>query len=493
MTDAFHVAISAAPQPVPQSGSTVRVNAPLVAGVVSGPPGLRTTTSPTSQSDEDAPGVPRSGITKYIIGGVAVAALAVVGGVVFMRKGDKPLESVRGSDDCSTGRDAEPSNRGARRSRRTRTSDGDRSGNDEARGCGDTRRHESVCRAFVFGEARGDRDHGCHQARLQPPVHVRKGRQQEVQSGMSMMKRHARAASIALVLFATAAHADVTKQDCVDANTKAQALQRDGKLRAAKEPLLVCASSSCPAIVRDDCTQQLDALNRKLPTLLFEVKDAKGNDVTAVTIMMDGQLLTDRVGAAAIPIDPGEHTFTFTFAGSPPVTKHFLLREGDKDRRERVVFGGATAPVQQPPHEPPVTTSKPPPPVETAPRAEVTGDVRVHFQQPEPTYSGATETWTLRDHDGKAICQLPCTQSVGPSSGYFMDAVVSRNGGEVVHQSLRIDIPDSLDRLPGSRGATRLETRIWQSDCCSRTGRCWCGGTWRRGDLDRDLFLGERY
>jgi len=263
------------------------------------------------------------------------------------------------------------------------------------------------------------------------------------------MKRRAGYAMLAVALSTMAAHADVTKQECVDANMKGQSLQRDGKLRAAKEALLVCASASCPAMVRDDCTQQLDALNRKLPSILFEVKDAEGNDVTAVTIMMDGQPLTDHVGAAALPIDPGEHTFTFTMAGASPVSKHFLLREGDKDRRERIVFSGAPPPVQPSTHETPVTVS-PTPPIENAPRANMSGSVRVHFQQPEPTYSGATETWTLRDHDGKAICQLPCTQSVGSSSGYFMDAVVSRNGGEVVHQTLRINVPDSLDRLPGS-------------------------------------------
>jgi serine/threonine protein kinase len=92
MAEAFHAAISVAPQQVPQSGSTVRVNAPLVAGVVSAS-GLRTTTSPTSQSDDDTvAGAPRSSITKYIIGGAAVAALAVVGGVMFMRKEEKPHE-----------------------------------------------------------------------------------------------------------------------------------------------------------------------------------------------------------------------------------------------------------------------------------------------------------------------------------------------------------------------------------------------------------------
>jgi hypothetical protein len=77
-------------------------------------------------------------------------------------------------------------------------------------------------------------------------------------------------AMLAVALSAMPAHADVTKQDCVDANMKGQSLQRDGKLRAAKEALLVCASASYPATVRDDCTQQLDALNRKLPSILFE-------------------------------------------------------------------------------------------------------------------------------------------------------------------------------------------------------------------------------
>ena len=119
------------------------------------------------------------------------------------------------------------------------------------------------------------------------------------------MKRHVRRTLLVACMLgaATPASADVTKQDCVDANTKAQSLQRDGKLRAAREALLVCASATCPAMVKDDCTQRLDALDRKQPSVLFEVKDGEGNNVTAVTIMMDGQLLTEHVGAAAIPMD----------------------------------------------------------------------------------------------------------------------------------------------------------------------------------------------
>jgi serine/threonine-protein kinase len=93
--DAFHGAISVAPHQVQQphsSGSTLRVNAPLVA-VVASAPGLRTTTSPTSQSEDDAPGVPQSSIMKYIIAGVAVAALTTVGVLFVLRRDSKPLES----------------------------------------------------------------------------------------------------------------------------------------------------------------------------------------------------------------------------------------------------------------------------------------------------------------------------------------------------------------------------------------------------------------
>jgi hypothetical protein len=57
-------------------------------------------------------------------------------------------------------------------------------------------------------------------------------------------------------------------------------------------------------MVRDDCTQRLDELNRQLPTIVFDGKDAAGGDVIAVSVTVDGRLLTERLDGAPLEVDP---------------------------------------------------------------------------------------------------------------------------------------------------------------------------------------------
>jgi hypothetical protein len=139
-----------------------------------------------------------------------------------------------------------------------------------------------------------------------------------------------------------------TKDECIDANRQAQSLRRTGKLHAAQAALLVCVNPTCPAPVVDDCTSRLDEVQRVMPSLVFEVQDSAGKDVTKVTVTIDGMPFASTLDGTALPADPGEHTFAFEVAGQPPVTQQLVLHEGDKGRREHVVVGGgapAIAPV----------------------------------------------------------------------------------------------------------------------------------------------------
>lgn len=156
------------------------------------------------------------------------------------------------------------------------------------------------------------------------------------------------AAAFWLVSTGSRAEADAAKDQCVDANAKAQDLRREGKFSAAREQLRQCTAASCPAMVRNDCTKRLDELENAQPTIAFEAKDASGSDVSAVKVTVDGQPLADNLDGTALQVDRGSHVFTFTVAGSPPVTRTFVLTEGDKGRREKIVLGGA-APTPVPP------------------------------------------------------------------------------------------------------------------------------------------------
>jgi hypothetical protein len=152
--------------------------------------------------------------------------------------------------------------------------------------------------------------------------------------------------AFALALASAPATADLTKDQCIDADTQAQTLRRGGKLTATREQLLKCGDPSCPALVRDDCSRRLDELERAQPTILFEAKDGAGRDVVGVKVSMDGQPLAESLGGTALKVDPGPRSFTFTAPGLSPLTQTFVIREGEKERRERVVLG---APVESAP------------------------------------------------------------------------------------------------------------------------------------------------
>ncbi len=151
-----------------------------------------------------------------------------------------------------------------------------------------------------------------------------------------------------------------TKQQCVDANTQAQTLRTNGKLASAAEQLRICANAACPQIVRDDCTERLDQIIQLQPTIDFSVRDVNGQDLADVAVDVDGKRLTDKLKGSPMPIDTGDHAFTFTAPGHAPLTKHFLIHAGEKDRREAIVLGAATG----------AATSSSPSTIATAPPAE---------------------------------------------------------------------------------------------------------------------------
>jgi hypothetical protein len=106
---------------------------------------------------------------------------------------------------------------------------------------------------------------------------------------------------------------------------------------------LICSAPSCPADIRAECLRRVAETNVAIPTIVFEAKDASGNDLSAVKVSMDGQTLAERLEGPALSIDPGVHVFTFETSGQPAVQKQFVIREGEKDRRERITVGALAA------------------------------------------------------------------------------------------------------------------------------------------------------
>lgn len=160
-----------------------------------------------------------------------------------------------------------------------------------------------------------------------------------------------------LLTSATALAAPPTKEQCIAANEAVQYLREAHALKSAREKLLICVSEACPAPVRQDCARRLDEVERLMPSLALEVKDARGSDVVGVKITMDGQPLAAATGTA-IELDPGEHAFVFEAPGMTRVDKTLVAVEGVKGRRESIRMDWPFMPVKIPPA--PTPTSGPP-------------------------------------------------------------------------------------------------------------------------------------
>jgi serine/threonine-protein kinase len=151
--------------------------------------------------------------------------------------------------------------------------------------------------------------------------------------------------SFAAIVLATAprAVADVTKEQCVEADTNAQTLRREGKFVEARKTLAVCSAEQCPPLVRDDCTRQIEALEELQPTVVFDAKDPAGADLSSVRVSVDGRPVVEKIDGAPIAVDRGEHHFTFETAGRPSVTVTLIIKEAEKERRVSVIVGTETA------------------------------------------------------------------------------------------------------------------------------------------------------
>ncbi|HMR07180.1 MAG TPA: hypothetical protein PKA88_15460 [Polyangiaceae bacterium] len=161
-------------------------------------------------------------------------------------------------------------------------------------------------------------------------------------------------ACVALLIAAPAAAQDIDASACVDAHTSAQKFRADGKLRAARQQLLLCAQQACPAIARNDCTSWLNEMDKEQPSIVFRAKRADGNDAVEVQVLMDGEKLADRLEGRAIGVDPGPHQFRFELAGHEPVDRQVVVIVGEKNRAITVEFeesakgpGGPAAPEPQ--------------------------------------------------------------------------------------------------------------------------------------------------
>ena len=160
------------------------------------------------------------------------------------------------------------------------------------------------------------------------------------------------------------------KLDCPSASEEGQRLRDQKKLRDARGLFQRCAASSCPAIVRRDCSVWLSEVESSMPTVVVAVVDENDIDITDAEVAIDGEIVSTKLDGSAIEVDPGPHEFRATASGRMPATVPVVARVGERNRIVRIKFarklGNAAASTSAP--EPrPAPTSVPLPSPYTPP------------------------------------------------------------------------------------------------------------------------------
>lgn len=188
------------------------------------------------------------------------------------------------------------------------------------------------------------------------------------------MRRAAVAVAASAVLLAASTRASAMdadeKESCITAAENGQELRDDQKYRLAHDAFSRCARETCPTVVRQDCTQWLEELEDKSPTVVIGAQDGDGHDLTEVTVSIDTFPLVSRLDGRPVNVDPGAHVIRYEAAGFAPVEESLVIAGGEKNRLVGARFASR------------VHTGAPPPPLAAtaAPRplAEPTADPAAH-------------------------------------------------------------------------------------------------------------------
>jgi hypothetical protein len=133
---------------------------------------------------------------------------------------------------------------------------------------------------------------------------------------------------LALVVRISPARAD---DACAAAYEESQVARSEGRLRAAHRELGACTRAECADFIRVDCAHWLAEVEAAQPTIVLRATDGD-QEVTDVTLELDGEATATQLDGKAVAVDPGRHVLTLRRGGREPVQVTLVFREGEKNR-----------------------------------------------------------------------------------------------------------------------------------------------------------------
>lgn len=138
------------------------------------------------------------------------------------------------------------------------------------------------------------------------------------------------AAALGAAVVSLLCHEARALSPCVAAADAAQDLRRQGKLREAREALLVCAGRSCNAVVRTDCERWLKEVDEETPSIVVRAVDARGRDVLGARVTIDGVAI--ELDGTPVAVDPGRRLVRATTRSGAVAEHTTLVALGEKAR-----------------------------------------------------------------------------------------------------------------------------------------------------------------
>jgi hypothetical protein len=123
------------------------------------------------------------------------------------------------------------------------------------------------------------------------------------------------------------------KSECLVHHVHGQELRARGELRAARQDFRACTQAACPSEVRVDCTQWLSEVSAAIPTLVIDVRDADGHDVTDASVLADDQPVSGYLNGHEIELDPGQHKLRVQRPNGTRAEQDVVMHVGDRARR----------------------------------------------------------------------------------------------------------------------------------------------------------------
>jgi hypothetical protein len=128
------------------------------------------------------------------------------------------------------------------------------------------------------------------------------------------------------------------KTTCAARAERGQREKLDGHLRAARADFIACAQDTCPAAVRQACSDWLTETEHGVPTIVIVVRDANGVSTAPTRAWIDDEEI-DVSSGRAVSVDPGPHAVRARGASEAEATTRIVVIEGRKAEVVPIVIG----------------------------------------------------------------------------------------------------------------------------------------------------------